>query len=161
MESFLRVIDAAEMERVLTSARTIAVLGIKPESRSTLDAHQLPLYLQKVGYLIVPVPTRYPEATAILGLPVVRRLGDLPKPVDVLSIFVKPEHLTVYIDDILALRPGVVWFQSGLLRPDLAEPLARAGLRIAEDCIACRRASIEPSWAPLPSPSGQAPEDDR
>jgi predicted CoA-binding protein len=56
----------AEMERALKIARSIAVLGIKPESRCHLDAHRIPLYLQKVGYDILPVPTRYPEAAQIL-----------------------------------------------------------------------------------------------
>ena len=56
-----RVLDVGEMERALTSARTIAVLGIKPDTRRQLDAHQIPLYLQKVGY--------YFEVTQSLGIP--------------------------------------------------------------------------------------------
>jgi hypothetical protein len=142
------------MERVLLAARRIAVLGIKPESRRALDAHQIPLYLQKVGYAIVPVPIRYPEASEILGVPVARRLTDVAGPVDVVSVFVKPDDFAPYLADLVLLRPGVAWFQSGLLRPPFAEALAKAGIPVAEDCIGCRRASIEPSWAPL---AGQAP----
>jgi len=143
----------AEMERVLGAARTVAVLCIKPESRRALDAHQIPLYLQKVGYAIVPVPTRYPEVSTILGMRVSRRLTEIAGPIDVLSVFVKPADFTAYIDDVVAVRPGVVWFQSGLLLPAFAMALGAAGIAIAEDCIGCRRASIAPSWAPLP---GQA-----
>lgn len=147
----VRLLDPSEMEQTLRSAWTIVVLGIKPESRRTLDAHQIPLYLQKVGYEIIPIPIRYPDVSEILGARVVRRLADVRVPIDVLSVFVKPEDLPSHLDEILAARPGVVWFQSGLLRSDFAEAIARAGVPIAEDCIGCRRASMAPSWEPLPA----------
>jgi uncharacterized protein len=152
------LLSVAEMEKTLARARTIAVLGIKPESRGALDAHQIPLYLQKVGYEIVPVPTRYPEATRILGVAVRRRVSELEAPVDVLSLFVKPEDFDAHLADVVALRPGVVWFQSGLLDPRAARALAAAGLAVAEDCIGCRRASMAPSVLPL---EGQAPREPR
>ncbi|MBX3230094.1 MAG: CoA-binding protein [Labilithrix sp.] len=145
----LELLDVTGMERVLATSRTVAVLGIKPDSRRQLDAHQIPLYLQKVGYTIVPVPIRYPEATEILGVRVCRSLTEIISPIDVLSIFVKNDDFAIYVDDVIAVRPGVVWFQSGLLRPSFAERLASAGIPIAEDCIGCRRASLDPSWAPL------------
>jgi predicted CoA-binding protein len=143
------LLGVAEMERVLRAARSIAVLGIKPESRRELDAHQIPLYLQRVGYVILPVPTRYPEATQILGAPVRRRLTALPQPIDILNVFCKPAELEPHLGDILVLRPAVVWFQSGLLSPETALALIEAGLPVAEDCIGCRRATLSPSWAPL------------
>jgi predicted CoA-binding protein len=146
-----RLLDVGEMEFALTSARTVAVLGIKPESRRELDAHQIPLYLQKVGYRILPVPVRYPEVNQILGRPVSRRVSDVAVPIDVLSVFVKSADFAAHLPDILVARPALVWFQSGLLRPSFASTLANAGIPIAEDCIGCRRASIEPSWAPLPA----------
>jgi uncharacterized protein len=137
------------LEATLRRARRIAVLGIKPESRRELDAHQIPLYLQKVGYEIVPLPLRYPEATTILGEPVVRHLSELRVPVDVLSVFAKPAAVWPLLAEIVRLGPGVVWFQSGLLEAAAAEALLSAGLAVCEDCIGCRRASLTPSWAPL------------
>ncbi len=142
------VLGVAEMERRLRFGRTVAVLGIKPESRRQLDAHQIPFYLQKVGYCIVPVPTRYPEAQEILGEQVVRHLRDIHQPVDILNVFCKPQDFAPRLEQVLALRPGVVWFQSGLCPPE-AVPIAEAGIAVAEDCIGCRRASIEPSWGLL------------
>ena len=146
----------ADMERTHQTARTIAVLGIKPESRRHLDAHQIPLYLQKVGYLILPVPTRYPEATHILGVPVRRRLLELPAPLDILNVFCKPHDLLPHLADVLALRPYVVWFQSGLLEPEPAQQLLDAGIAVAEDCIGCRRASMSPSLEPFEAQRGDA-----
>ena len=152
----LSLLGVVEMERTLLSARSIAVLGIKPDSRRHLDAHQIPLYLHKVGYQILPVPTRYPEATHIFGVPVRRRLVELAAPVDVLNVFCKPQDFLLHIEDTLALRPSVVWFQSGLLEEDTARRLIDAGLPVAEDCIGCRRASMSPSLEPFPAQRGQA-----
>jgi predicted CoA-binding protein len=147
--SELPLLGVAGMERTLVHARTIAVVGIKPSIRRHLDAHQIPLYLQKVGYRVLPVPTRYPEATHILGVPVLRRLLDLPRPIDVLNVFCKPADFLSYLADTVAIRPGVVWFQSGLLAPEAAQALLDAGLVVAEDCIGCRRASMSPSLEPF------------
>ncbi|MDI3288767.1 CoA-binding protein [Polyangium sp. 15x6] len=148
------LLSPVEMERTLRNARTIAVLGIKPESRAHLDAHQIPLYLQKVGYQILPVPTRYPDATHVLGVPVRRRLTELPRPVDVLNVFCKPADFLPHLEDALALRPSVVWFQSGLIEPSAARRLLDAGIPVAEDCIGCRRASMWPSVEPFDAQRG-------
>jgi predicted CoA-binding protein len=152
----LSLLGVADMERTLETARTIAVLGIKPESRRHLDAHQIPLYLQKVGYLVLPVPTRYPEATHILGVPVRRSLVELPSPIDVLNVFCKPPDFLPHLADVLVLRPSVVWFQSGLLEPEAARRLLDAGIAVAEDCIGCRRASMSPSLEPFEAQRGDA-----
>lgn len=151
------LLDVAGMERALESARTVAVLGIKPESRRELDAHQIPLYLQQVGYTVLPVPVRYPEADRILGVPVYRRISDVPTPIDILNVFCKPADFDRYVADAIRLGPQVVWFQSGLLDPSAAVTLRRAGVVVAEDCIGCRRATLSPSWAPLAGQSRTPP----
>jgi predicted CoA-binding protein len=153
----LSLLGVAAMERTLRAARVVAVLGIKPESRRDRDAYQIPFYLQRVGYAVLPVPVRYPEATHILGVPVRRRLTELPPPVDILNVFCKPEDFTLHVADALIVRPGVVWFQSGLLAPEAARALLDAGIPVAEDCIGCRRATLTPSWAPLEGQAGPVP----
>jgi uncharacterized protein len=153
----LALLGVSEMEAALQGARTIAVLGIKPESRRALDAHQIPLYLHGVGYTIVPVPIRYPEALRILDRPVYRRLSSLPMRVDILNVFCKPKDFEPYLTEALALKPGVVWFQSGLLALEAMHVLRAAGIPVAEDCIGCRRATLSPSCAPLPGQEATRP----
>src|SRR5688572_30121183 len=70
-------LDSTAVETVLRRARTIAVLGIKPESRREKAAHWIPEYLASVGYEIIPVPIYYPEVSEILGRSVVRSLRTL------------------------------------------------------------------------------------
>jgi uncharacterized protein len=145
----LDLLTPDQAEALLRSARRIAVLGIKPESRRELAAYWIPEYLASVGYQIVPVPVRYPDETEILGRPVVRTLGDIEGPVDILSIFRKPEDLPTHLDEILDLRPGAVWIQSGLLNENVARAIVGAGIPVVVSCIACARAEIEPAARPL------------
>jgi len=136
-------------ERILRKAKRIAVLGIKPEERRDKDAFSIPLYLSKVGYEIIPVPVYYPDHTIILGQKVVRCLRDIDPAPDIVSVFRRPEHFAQYLPDLLALRPEVVWFQSGLLHEASAEALRAAGITVLDECIGCRRASMVPSVSPL------------
>lgn len=146
------VTDANVIEATLRRARTIAVLGIKPESRRHLDAHDIPKYLQAVGYAIVPVlsaPARYAECERVLGERVRRSLAEITEPIDVLNVWIRKDQLAAYVSDIIALEPRVVWVQSGLLDSSVERALIDAGLTVIEDCIGCRRASIEPAWEKL------------
>jgi uncharacterized protein len=149
MPEAISCLTPGEMEALLRRARCIAVLGIKPETRKHRSAHHIPAYLADVGYKIIPVPVYYPEVTEILSAPVYRSMSTIDVPVDIVSVFRKPEHMAQHVEEILALSPEVVWFQSGLIELASARRFSEAGLEIAHDCIGCRRASIEPSWAPL------------
>ncbi len=139
-----------DMEQILRTARRVAILGAKPESRLDAAGHWIPKLLQELGYEVIPVPVRYPDETHILGAPVVRRLQDVPGPVDILSVFRKPQEVPAHLEDILELNPKVVWFQSGLIEMSTAKAITAAGITVAHDCIACRRATIKPVAEPLP-----------
>jgi len=141
--------DTEQLENILRNAHRVAVLGIKPSTRIHRAAHYIPRYLADVGYELVPVPVYYPDATEILGQRVVRSLRDISVPVDVLSVFRKPEDFGAHVDDVLALRPPVVWFQSGLLHREAARRFVDAAITVVHDCIGCRRAAIAPAAVPL------------
>lgn len=142
-----------ESLEILKRARRIAVLGIKPESRKSAAGYWVPDMLQRLGYEIVPVPVRYPEATEILGRAVVRDLRAVAG-VDILNVFLRPDQVAQYVDVMIEARPRVVWFQSGCLDMACAAELVAAGMVVVHDCIACRRATIQPSHAPLPGQGG-------
>lgn len=149
LESDLDIASVEAMEHILRTSKNVAVLGAKPDSRIEAAAHWIPKLLQELGYNVIPVPVRYPDVTHVLGVPVFRRLQDVPPPIDVLSVFRKPEEVPAHLDAILEARPSVVWFQSGLIDLPTAKRIAHAGIIAAHDCIACRRATIEPTAAPL------------
>ena len=125
-----------EIRPILVECRRIAVLGIKPESRAGQPAHYVPRYMQDQGYDIVPVPTYYPEVTAILDRPVYRTVSEVTGPVDMVNVFRRPRDIPPHVDDILASSPAVVWFQLGITHDEAAETLARAGIRVVQNrCI--------------------------
>lgn len=122
-----------EVRSILERTERIAVLGIKPESRSGRAAFYVPQYLQNVGYDVVPVPTYYPDVTEILGEPVYREVADVPGPVDMVDVFRRPKDIPPHVDDIIAKGPDVVWFQAGIRNDEAAERLARAGIRVVQN----------------------------
>ena len=65
----------------------------------------------------------FPQAVEILGERVVRDLKDIHQHVDILDVFRRPQDVAAHLPDILALRPGCVWLQTGIrLAPRAAGP---------------------------------------
>lgn len=118
---------------VIRNTKTIAVLGIKPETHASQPAFYVPKYMQDAGYRIVPVPVYYPEVTRILGEQVYRKLVDIPDEVDMVNVFRRPQDISQHVDDIIAKKPRSVWFQLGIVNDEAAERLAYAGIRIVQD----------------------------
>lgn len=122
--------DIAEL---LRNTKTIAVLGIKPESHSGQPAFYVPKYMQNAGYEIIPVPVYYPEVTQILGKPVYRNLNDIPGEIDLVNVFRRSEDIPKHTDEILQKKPKAVWFQLGIRNDEVAEKLAGAGIKVVQD----------------------------
>ena len=122
-----------QVRELLENTRTIAVLGIKPETHEGQPAFYVPNYMADAGYDIIPVPVYYPEVTEILGKPVYRDLGDVPGEIDLLNVFRRSEDIPKHTFEILAKRPKAVWFQLGIRNDDVAEQLATAGVKVVQD----------------------------
>lgn len=121
------------LRELLAETRRVAVLGIKTERQSYQPAFYVPQYLVNAGLEVVPVPVYYPEVTEIMGLKVYRKLADVPGPVDMVNVFRRSEDIPPHVEDIIAARPGSVWFQSGIRNDNAAEQLARAGIKVVQD----------------------------
>lgn len=122
----------SQLAALLGRVRRIAVLGIKT-AETGQPAHYVPEYAQQAGYEIIPVPVYYPEVTELLGQPVYRRVADVPGGVDLVNVFRRPQDIPAHVDDLLAARPGAVWFQQGIRHDESAERLARAGIDVVQD----------------------------
>lgn len=122
-----------ELRSLLDRVRTIAVLGIKPDSMTVAPAHYVPRYLQQAGFEIVPVPVYFPDEPAFLGEKPYRRLIDIPQEVDLVLVFRRPADIPQHDVDILAKRPEAVWFQLGIRHDASAEKYARAGIRVVQN----------------------------
>ena len=123
----------AEIQALIGRTRRIAVLGMKTERQADQPAFYVPRYLAQAGFELVPVPVYYPDVTEILGLPVFRRLADIPGPIDLVDVFRRPNDIPAHVPDIIEKRPAAVWFQSGIRNDAAAEELAAAGIKVVQD----------------------------
>jgi|SRR5947207_2123144 len=118
---------------VIHNTKSIAVLGIKPESHADQAAHYVAAHMHNAGFDVIPVPVYYPEVTEILGKPVFRKLAEIGRPVDMVNVFRRPNDIPPHVDDILAAKPKYVWFQLGIRNDEAAEQLAKAGIKVVQD----------------------------
>ena len=125
--------DSAGIAAMLRDTRTIAVLGIKPESHASQPAHYVPSHMLSRGYDVIPVPTYYPEVTEIFGRPVFRTLAAIGRPIDMVNVFRRAQDIPPHLDDILAAKPKYVWFQLGIRNEEAARRLAEAGIKVVQD----------------------------
>jgi predicted CoA-binding protein len=125
--------DSARIRELIGSTKTIAVLGIKTEAQAGQPAFYVPRYLDSAGFEVIPVPVYYPGVTTILGQTVYRQLVDIPNEVDLVNVFRRPQDVPAHLQDMLAKKPNAVWMQSGISHAEVAETLAKAGIKVVQD----------------------------
>ncbi|MEO6056529.1 MAG: CoA-binding protein [Gemmatimonadales bacterium] len=126
--------DAGRVEEILRTARRIAVVGLS--QRPERPSHGVAQYLQRAGYTIIPVR---PDGTTILGEPVQPTLQAAAAggQIDIVNIFRRPEFVPALLDDLLAVRPRLVWMQIGIHDEPTARRLEAEGIAVVMDrCLA-------------------------
>ena len=123
--------DDEGIRSLLSDTKTIAVIGIKMESYQ--PAYYVPQYMKNAGFKIIPVPVYYPDATEIMGEKVYRKLTDIPEDIDLVNVFRRSADVPKHLDDILAKRPKAVWMQSGIYNDEVAERLAKEGIKVVQN----------------------------
>src|SRR5438093_3363349 len=119
--------DTPGIQELIRQTKTIAVLGIKPESHSQLPAHYVPAHMAAAGYDVIPVPVYYPEVTEILGRKVFRKLTAIGRSIDMVNVFRRPKDIPQHVDELIAAKPKSIWFQLAIRNDDAARKLAEAG----------------------------------
>ncbi len=124
------------IDRILDSARTIAVVGLSPDRHR--PSHGVARYLQRAGYRIIPVN---PTITKVLGEPAYPTLLSVPTPIDVVDVFRRSEYVGPIVDDAIAIKARAIWLQDGVIDESAAERARAAGLDVVmDDCIMRRHA---------------------
>ncbi|MFA6138926.1 MAG: CoA-binding protein [Sulfurimonas sp.] len=118
-----------EIKDIFNSVKTIAVLGLSPDSNK--DSHRVAEYLQAQGFRIVPV---YPKEETILGEKVYRSLMEIPFDVDMVNIFRKPDALGAIADACIAKgNVKVFWAQKGIVNNKAAKKASDAGMKVVQN----------------------------
>lgn len=120
-----------EIERQLTQARTIAVVGMSP--RPERPSHYVAKYLMEQGYTIVPVN---PAVSEVLGLVSYPDLESIPFSIDLVDIFRRPNHVPPIVDSAIPIGAKFIWMQDGVIHEGAADRARRAGLSVVmDDCM--------------------------
>ncbi|GAA5194211.1 CoA-binding protein [Rugosimonospora acidiphila] len=112
--------DPLTIQRVLNTARTIAIVGLS--SNELRASYFVGYYLKRHGYRVIPVNPRESE---ILGETCYPSLLDVPVPVDVVDVFRAPQALPGIAREAVEIHAGTLWCQFGVINEE--------GARIAED----------------------------
>jgi predicted CoA-binding protein len=122
------MIEAPEREqllRIYAETKTIAVVGASADTSKA--AHQIPRYLQRQGYRIVPVNPRGGE---LFGEPVFRSLAEIDVPVDVVEVFRPAQEAPEIARQAIAIGAKVLWLQAGIVSEEARRIAEAAGLTV-------------------------------
>jgi signal transduction histidine kinase/predicted CoA-binding protein len=131
----------AELKEILTGVHTIAVVGLS--DKTDRPAHQVPAFLQKHGYRIIPVN---PGLTEALGEKAYPELRAVPDAVDAVLVFVRSEAVPPIVEQAIEIGARTLWMQEGIVNLEAAERARAAGLKVVMD--RCMRATWRRLLAP-------------
>ncbi|MFC4852038.1 CoA-binding protein [Actinophytocola glycyrrhizae] len=131
MTDLARYQDPLAIQRVLNTARTIAVVGL---SNNELRAsYFVGYYLKRHGYRVIPVN---PRASEILGETSYASLLDVPEPVDIVNVFRAPDALPEIAEQTVRIGAGSLWCQFGVINEPGARTAEEGGVTVIMDrCI--------------------------
>jgi uncharacterized protein len=112
---------------ILTSVRTIAVVGASP--RRERPSHGVMAYLQRRGYRTIPVNPNAAGST-INGETVYARLAEVPEPIDMVDVFRRTEMAGGVVDEAIAVGANVIWMQLGVRDDTAAARAETRGLKV-------------------------------
>lgn len=129
---------------VVCTAKVVAVVGMKDDPAA--PAFTVPEAMAARGIRILPVN---PKLTCVLGVRAVGALAELAERPDVVQVFRRSDAIPDVGREILALpaalRPDVVWLQSGITHDEAARALRAAGVAVIQDrCFAVDMAKHRP-----------------
>ena len=131
--------DPLTIQRILRSARTIAIVGL---SKNRLRASYF------VGLL--PAPPRLhvipvnPRETEILGERCYPSLADVPVPIDVVNVFRAPDALPAIAREAVTVRAKALWCQFTVINEEGARIAESGGLSVVMDrCIKVEHARYD------------------
>jgi predicted CoA-binding protein len=120
-----------DIESLLRRSRTIAVVGLSGTPHR--DSHRVALYLQKQGYVIIPVN---PSVKEVLGQAAFPDLESIGHAVDIVDVFRRPEYVPAIAAAAIRSGARALWMQFDTVHEEAAKSASDAGLDVVIDrCI--------------------------
>jgi predicted CoA-binding protein len=123
--------DPLAIQRVLNTAKTIAIVGLS--SNHLRASYFVGFYLQRHGFRVIPVNPRESE---ILGEKSYNSLTDVPVPIDIVNVFRAPDALPGIAREAVAIGAPNLWCQFTVINEEGARIAEAGGLTVIMDrCI--------------------------
>ncbi len=120
--------DPTEIKRIITDSRTIAVVGLS--SNPSRPSYRIARYLQKQGFVIIPVN---PRETEVLGKRAYPDLATIKESIDIVQVFRKSEDAPAIVAEAIANGAACIWLQEGVVSPEAFRLAGQAGIPIVMD----------------------------
>ena len=128
MIDLTRYQDPQTIQRVIHTAKTVAIVGLSPNELRA--SHFVGYYLKRHGYRVIPVN---PRETEILGEKTVPTLQDVPGHVDIVNVFRAPDAVPGIAAEAVAIGAGSLWCQFGVISEEGARIAEAGGLAVIMD----------------------------
>lgn len=125
--------DVNTLKTLLSSARTIAIVGAKDVPGQPVDT--VGRYLLEKGYHLIPV---HPKRNTVWGIPAVTDLASIQEPVDIVVLFRAPRFCEEHAQEVMAWKtlPQCFWMQEGISSPEACRIFEGTSVRVIENrCI--------------------------
>lgn len=138
--------DTATIERMLRTAKTIAVVGMS--DKTWRASHNIGRYLANQGYRVLPVNPALPSILGLTCYPDLDSAQAAAKAatgagIDLVDVFRAPEHVPAIVDDVIRLGIRFLWLQDGVVHEEAVARARAAGVEcIEDDCIFRRHAAL-------------------
>ena len=114
---------------ILRDARTIALVGASP--KPDRPSHGVMRYLLAQGYDVIPV--RPVGCDEVLGVPCVRTLAEIDRPIDLVDVFRRAEFTPAHAREAVEVGAGALWLQLGIVSPEARIVARESGMDYVED----------------------------
>ena len=138
---FQSVEDAKLIKQILSSAKTIAMVGvssIKKEVSTNIKRRPSIIvmkYLQEFGYRVIPINPSSAGKVAY-GETIVAKLKDVNIPVDIVNVFRPSIEAPVLAEQTVEIGAKVLWLQYGIQNQEAKQIVNSANISyIANRCI--------------------------
>lgn len=122
----------AHLRAVLRSVRTVAMVGVS--ANPVRPSYFVGRYLGLKGFDVIPVNPAAAGET-LFGRTVLGGLAEIDRPVDMLDIFRRPDHVPAIVEEAMEVLPRlkVIWMQIGVQHAVAAAKAEAAGLTVIQN----------------------------
>ncbi|MBK7843936.1 MAG: CoA-binding protein [Bdellovibrionales bacterium] len=123
--------DQNLIKEVLEKYKKVTVVGIS--SKPSRASYGVTEYLLNQGFEVDGVN---PVEKSILGCSIYASLKQVPHKLEIVDVFRAPEHVLELVNELIPLRPQVLWLQEGVTHLEAEERARQAGIVVISDkCI--------------------------